>query len=40
MLLWVPYVLAIIKTRGMAKAVSYPSGVSDDLPAWGQRANR
>ena len=40
MLLWVPYVLAVIKTRGMTKAVSYPSGVSDDLPAWGQRANR
>ena len=40
MLLWIPYVLAVIKTRGLVKAVSYPSGVGEDLPAWGQRANR
>ena len=40
LLLWIPYVLAGIKVRGMARAVGYPSGETADLPAWAQRAHR
>lgn len=38
--IWIPYILAEIKTRGLTRAVGYPSGVVDDLPAWAQRAHR
>ena len=40
LLLWVPYILAEIKVRGLSRAVGYPSGVVDDLPDWAQRAHR
>jgi uncharacterized MAPEG superfamily protein len=40
LLLWIPYILAEIKVRGIGRAVGYPSGVVDDLAAWGQRAHR
>jgi len=40
LLLWIPYVVAEIKQRGLNRAVSYPSGTVDDLPAWAQRAHR
>jgi len=40
LILWIPYVLSIIGTRGLTKAVGYPTGVYDDLPAWAQRAQR
>ena len=40
LLVWVPYILSEIKTRGLARAVGYPSGVVDDLPAWAQRCHR
>ncbi len=38
--IWIPYTVAVIKTRGPAKAAGYPSGMADDLPDWGQRAQR
>ncbi|MDH3475943.1 MAG: MAPEG family protein [Rhodospirillales bacterium] len=40
LVVWVPYILAEIKTRGLVRAVGYPSGVVDDLPAWAQRNHR
>ncbi len=40
LLVWVPYILSEIKTRGLSRAVGYPSGVVDDLPAWAQRCHR
>lgn len=40
LLLWIPYILGVIKTRGLVRAVGYPSGVADDLPSWAQRAQR
>ncbi len=40
LVLWIPYILAVIKVRGLSRAVGYPSGGSEDLPAWGQRAQR
>ena len=40
LLLWVPYVLGVIRTRGLVRAVGYPSGIADDLPPWAQRAER
>lgn len=40
LVLWIPYILAEIKARGLSRAVGYPSGVVDDLPDWAQRAHR
>ena len=40
LVLWIPYVLAEIGTRGLSRAVSYPTGFYDDLPAWAQRCHR
>ncbi len=40
LLLWIPYILAELKVRGMTKAMGYPTGYYDDLPAWAQRAYR
>ncbi len=40
LLIWIPYILAVIKVRGLSGAMGYPSGRADDLPAWGQRAQR
>jgi len=40
LLLWIPYILAEIRTRGLSRAVSYPTGFYDDLPAWAQRCHR
>ena len=37
LLLWIPYILAEIRTRGLSRAVSYPTGFYDDLPDWAQR---
>ena len=39
-LIWIPYVLAEITTRGLKGAVGYPTGFYDDLPAWAQRWHR
>ncbi len=39
-LIWIPYILSEIKTRGLVRAVGYPCGVVDDLPAWAQRTHR
>ncbi len=38
--LWIPYILAEIRTRGLSRAVGYPTGTYDDLPAWAQRTQR
>ena len=40
LLLWVPYILAEIKVRGINRAVGYPTGTYDDLPDWAQRNQR
>lgn len=40
LVLWIPYILSEIKVRGLSRAVGYPSGVVDDLPAWAQRGHR
>jgi len=39
-MLWIPYVLAVMKYRGLLKAAGYPTGMTNDLPEWGQRAHR
>jgi len=40
LVLWIPHVLAVIKVRGLGRVVGYPTGGTEDLPAWGQRAQR
>ncbi len=40
LVLWIPYVLAGIKVRGLTQSVGYPSGVTEDLPDWAQRGHR
>jgi len=40
LLLWVPYILAAIQTRGIVSVVGYPTGKYDDLPEWAQRTQR
>ncbi len=40
LLLWVPYIVSEITTRGLSRAVGYPTGFYDDLPAWAQRCHR
>jgi uncharacterized MAPEG superfamily protein len=40
LVVWIPYILSEIKVRGLTRAVGYPSGVVDDLPAWAQRGHR
>ena len=40
LLVWIPYILCEIKVRGLSRAVGYPSGTVDDLPAWAQRTHR
>ncbi|HSG94175.1 MAG TPA: MAPEG family protein [Afifellaceae bacterium] len=40
LVLWIPYILATIQTRGLAGAVGYPTGKYDDLPEWAQRNQR
>lgn len=40
LILWIPYILAEIRTRGLSRAVGYPTGSFDDLPAWAQRGQR
>ena len=40
LIVWIPYILSEIGTRGLGRAVGYPSGVVDDLPAWAQRTHR
>ncbi len=40
LLLWVPYILSAIQTRGLASVVGYPTGKYGDLPDWAQRTQR
>ena len=40
LVLWIPYILAEIKVRGLAHVVGYPTGDYSDLPDWAQRAQR
>ena len=40
LLLWLPYILAEIKVRGLSGAVGYPTGHYEDLPDWAQRNQR
>jgi uncharacterized MAPEG superfamily protein len=40
LIVWIPYILAGIQVRGLGRSVRYPSGVTEDLPAWAQRAHR
>lgn len=40
LVLWIPYILATIQTRGLARAVGYPTGEYGDLPDWAQRNQR
>ena len=40
LLLWIPYIVSEITTRGVTRAVGYPTGFYDDLPAWAQRCHR
>lgn len=40
LVMWIPYILAEIQTRGLTRAVGYPTGYYDDLPAWAQRSHR
>ncbi len=40
LLVWIPYILAEIQTRGLTRAVGYPTGLYGDLPDWAQRCQR
>ena len=40
LVLWIPYILAAINTRGTARVAGYPTGDYQDLPDWAQRAYR
>ena len=40
LVLWIPYILATIQKRGLARAVGYPTGDYSDLPDWAQRTQR
>lgn len=40
LLLWVPYTLSAIQTRGLTKVVGYPTGEYGDLPEWARRVQR
>ena len=40
LVLWIPYILAAIQTRGLASVVGYPTGEYGDLPDWAQRTHR
>ncbi len=40
LVIWIPYILAVIKVRGLSGALGYPTGSAEDLPAWGQRSQR
>ncbi len=40
LVLWIPYILAVTQTRGLARAVGYPTGTYDDLPDRAQRSQR
>lgn len=40
LVLWIPYTLAIVQTRGLARTVGYPTGEYGDLPDWAQRNYR
>jgi uncharacterized MAPEG superfamily protein len=40
LVLWIPHILAVVRTLGLGRAVGYPTGEYQDLPAWAQRANR
>jgi len=40
LVLWIPYILATIQVRGLARAVGYPTGEYGDLPDWAQRNQR
>jgi uncharacterized MAPEG superfamily protein len=40
LVLWIPYILSAIQTRGLAGAVGYPTGIYGDLPDWAQRNQR
>ena len=39
-LLWLPYILATIQTRGLVNAVGYPTPDDKPLPEWAQRSHR
>jgi len=40
LVLWIPYILSAIQTRGLASVVGYPTGEYGDLPDWAQRTRR
>ena len=40
LVLWIPYVLSAIITRGLGPVAGYPTGTYDDLPDWAQRSQR
>ncbi|MEE8352780.1 MAG: MAPEG family protein [Rhodospirillales bacterium] len=39
-LMWVPYILAAIRTYGLVHMVSYPRPDNASIPQWAQRLNR
>ena len=38
--LWIPYILQLIATRGLVRAVGYPQPDDKPLPDWATRAHR
>jgi uncharacterized MAPEG superfamily protein len=40
LILWIPYVLAAMRVRGLSTLAGYPTGTYQDLPDWAQRAQR
>ncbi len=39
LMLWIPYMLAAMKVRGISRVAGYPTGGYTDLPDWAQRAH-
>ena len=40
LIIWMPYVLAAISSRGLSQVAGYPTGNYADLPEWAQRCQR
>lgn len=40
LVLWIPYILAAMGARGMARVAGYPTGDYSDLADWAQRSHR
>ncbi len=40
LLMWIPYMVAAMRARGIGRLAGYPTGFYEDLPEWARRAQR